>query len=252
MATVLVVDDEADVVRVAQDSLEPRGHTVLGVGSGEAALAAVQAQRPDVVVLEVTLPGLDGWGVLQRLKSDPDVRIRTIPVVMVAARASETDRLRSGIEGAVRLLLKPMATDELPDAVQQVLGGGPEPAQRKVVQQRALARLAEIEGGREEAAEAPLVRLSRLERPRSPLPLDRLPPVGPAPALEGDLTEKQRQMLQALLAAPSVSEAAISLGMSRSNIYASLRRIGRKLDVPDVSALLRLVRSGALAASLEP
>lgn len=251
MATVLVVDDEVASARVAQANLEQHGHTVRRVGDGQAALAAVQAEPPDVVVLDV-MPGVDGWGVLQRLKSDPDERIRAIPVVMVAASDAETDRLRGGIEGALRFLLKPIANDELADAVQQVLDGGPEPAQRKAVQQRALARIAEIEGGRGKAAAVPLVRLTRLERQRSPLPIDRLPPVGTAPALEGDLTEKQRQMLRALIAAPSVSEAAVSLGMSRSNIYASLRRIGRKLDVPDVSALLRLLRSGVLAASLEP
>ena len=251
MATVLVVDDEVASARVAQANLEQHGHTVRRVGDGQAALAAVQAEPPDVVVLDV-MPGVDGWGVLQRLKSDPDERIRAIPVVMVAASDAETDRLRGGIEGALRFLLKPIANDELADAVQQVLDGGPEPAQRKAVRQRALARIAEIEGGRGKAAAVPLVRLTRLERQRSPLPIDRLPPVGTAPALEGDLTEKQRQMLRALIAAPSVSEAAVSLGMSRSNIYASLRRIGRKLDVPDVSALLRLLRSGALAASLEP
>ena len=252
MATVLVVDDEVAGARVAQANLEQHGHTVRRVVDGQAALAAVQAEPPDVVVLDVILPGLDGWGVLQRLKSDPDARIRAIPVVIVAASDEETDRLRGGIEGALRFLLKPIATDELACAVQQVLDGGPEPAQRKAVQQRALARIAEIEGGRGKAAAVPLVRLTRLERQRSPLPIDRLPPVGTAPALEGDLTEKQRQMLRALIAAPSVSDAAVSLGMSRSNIYASLRRIGRKLDVPDVSALLRLLRSGALAASLEP
>lgn len=252
MATVLVVDDEVAGPQVAQANLERRGHTVRRVGDGEAALALVQAEPPDVVVVDLTVAGLDGWDVLKRLKSDPAARVRSIPVVLVAAHADETDRLRGAIEGALRFLLKPIATDDLPDAVQEILDGGPEPAQRKVAQQLAIARVAVIEGGRGQAEAAPLVRLARLERQRVLLPTNRLPSVGVAPAVEGDLTAKQRQMLRALIAAPSVSHAAVSLGMSRSNIYASLRRIGRKLDVPDVSAVLRLLRSGALAESLEP
>ena len=252
MATVLVVDDEPDVVLFARVNLERLGHTVHEAGDGEAALAAVHALRPDLLLLDVVLPILDGWGVLEKLKSDPDERIRTIPVVLHTTLDSEIDLLRGGIEGAVRHLAKPSAPGDLSDAVQQVLDGGPEPAQRKVVQQLALTRLARIEGGHAGAPEAPLVRLSRLERPRVHQPPDRVPAVAPVLAPEGDLSDKQRQLLQALLVASSVSEAAVTLRMSRSNIYASLRRIGRKLNVPDVSTVLRLLRSGALAASLEP
>jgi len=252
MATVLVVDHGPEAVRFARANLERLGHTVHEAGDGEAALTAVHAVRPDLLLLEVTLPRLDGWGVLERLKADPDERIRTIPVVLHTALDSEIDRLRGGIEGAVRVVAKPSAPGDLADAVQQVLDGGPEPAQRKVARHLALTRLARIEGGHAGVPEAPLVRLSRLERPRRPRLPDRLQAVAPVPAPEGDLTDKQRQMLQALLAAPSVSEAAVTLGMSRSNIYASLRRIGRTLNVADVSTVLRLLRSGALAAVLEP
>ena len=71
----------------------------------------------------------------------------------------------------------------------------------------------------------------------------------PLVALDAELTAKQRELLDALVAAPSVSAAAADLGMSRSNVYASLRRVGRKVGVTDVSELLRLLRAGRLDAA---
>ena len=212
----------------------------------------MHAHRPDVIVLDVMMPFLDGWGVIERLKADADEGVRTIPVVMLTALGTENDQLRGGIEGAVRYLAKPISPDDLTNAVQAVLDGGPEPAQRKAVQHQALTRLARIESGSTAPPADPQVNFSRLERARHPEASDRLPVVSAALTLEGDLTDKQRELLRALLAAPSVSDAATTLGMSRSNIYASLRRIGRKLDVPDVTTLLRLLRSGALTTSLAP
>jgi DNA-binding NarL/FixJ family response regulator len=73
----------------------------------------------------------------------------------------------------------------------------------------------------------------------------------PLVALDGDLTAKQRALLEALVVAPSVSAAAASLSMSRSNVYASLRRVGRKIGVNDVSEVLRLLRAGRLTPVLD-
>ena len=90
------------------------------------------------------------------------------------------------------------------------------------------------------------VRLRRLERPRPPL--HQAVPVIPEPVmqLDADLTPRQRVLLQALHAAPSVSAAAADLGVSRSSVYASLRRVVRTVGVADVPELLSLVRSGRL------
>jgi DNA-binding NarL/FixJ family response regulator len=68
--------------------------------------------------------------------------------------------------------------------------------------------------------------------------------------VSAELTSKQRELLQALVDAPSVSAAATALGVSRSNVYASLRRVGRKVGVGDVSELLRTLRGGGLASLL--
>lgn len=249
MTTVLVVDDEPDIVLFARVNLELAGYDVAEAGDGEAALAAVRAVQPDVVLLDVMMPRLDGWAVLERLKADDDPAVRTIPVVMLTALGDDQHRVRGGIEGAIRYLPKPVTPDAMLAAVDEVLTGGPEPDQRKQVQQESLTALARMERGDEAAPVAgPRPRLSRLERPRS----------GPPPAADAQpevpqvtLSPSQRKLLQGLQRSASVSEAAEQMGMSRSNVYASLRRIGRKLDEHDATRLLRRVRSGELAHLLE-
>jgi CheY-like chemotaxis protein len=253
MATVLIVDDEPDIVLLVRVNLELAGHDVLTAADGEAGLAAVHANHPDAIVLDVMMPRLDGWSVLERLKSDPDVLIRTIPVVMLTALSTDQDQVRGGIEGAIAYLAKPVAAGALVKAVEDVLAGDPEPVRRKAAQQQALERLARMEAGAGASSPpgSPRPRLSRLERPRSPhSSSDTAPDMSAAPAV-ASLTEKQRVLLRTLQTAPSVSDAADALGMSRSNIYASLRRVGRKLDVADVSELLRRLRAGDLTSALE-
>ncbi len=249
MATVLIVDDEPDIVLFVRIVLEQAGHTVRTAADGEAALASVRAQPPDAIVLDVMMPKVDGWTVLSQLKTDPDDAIRTVPVVMLTALVADEDQVRGGIEGAIRYLAKPVSSDALVEAVDRVLGQGPEPAQRKAAQQRALERLARIErGGRGSDPLGGGPRLSRLERPR---PAARAVPPAAAGREEPALTDKQRALLRALQASTSVSTVAAELGMSRSNVYASLRRVGRKLGVTDISELLRRLRAGELASTVD-
>lgn len=254
MGTVLIVDDEPDISLFVRVTMEMDGHQVLTASDGEEALAVVHDHHPDVVVLDVMMPKLDGWAVLERLKTDDDLLVRTIPVVMLTALGSDHDQVRGGIEGAVQYLSKPATPDALLQAVHAALSGDPEPVQRKAVQQRALERLARIEkgaGGDALALGAPRPRLGRLEHLRETPPgaAPRRLHVVPEPA--NALTDKQVALLRALQQTQSVSDAAMALGMSRSNIYASLRRVGRKLAVTDVSDLLRRLRAGELDAVLD-
>lgn len=250
MATVLIVDDEPDILLLVRINLELAGHEARTASDGEEALASVHEQVPDAIVLDVMMPKLDGWSVIERLKSDSDERIRTIPVVMLTALSSDQDQVRGGIEGAIRYLAKPVAPEALVAAVEDVLAGAPEPVRRKAVQQQSLQRLAHMEAGTApSAADEPRLRLSRLERPKAPS--------GPVATVAAQargvaaLTDKQRELLRALQSAPSVTDAAAMLGMSRSNIYASLRRVVRKLELGDVSELLRRLRAGDLASTLD-
>lgn len=226
-------------------------HDVIEAGDGREALEAVAANQPDLIVLDVLMPDVSGWDVLERLKADDHASVRQIPVVMLTALSSPMDRARGGIEGAVRYLAKPIGPDELREAVAGSLAGDPEPTQRRRAQHRALEELARLERGDDgsepmDPADRPVSpRLSGLENTRSP---ERRPPAdavddAPVPAVD-ELTDKQRALLVAVRRSPTVLAAAASLGTSRSNVYASLRRIARRLEVRDVAELLAHIRTG--------
>jgi DNA-binding response OmpR family regulator len=243
VASVLVVDDEPDIRYLTQVNLELDGHRVMTAANGEEALAAVQVEVPDVVILDVMMPGVDGWGVLEQLKGHLDDRIASVKVLMMTALGADDDRLRGGIEGAVRYLVKPVTPADLRSAVDDVLAGGPEREQRLRAQTGALLELARLEKGSGQDAETrPRPRLSRLEHAR----LREGPGADTVRRVGDDLTEKQRALLRSLLAAPSVSAAAAQLGVSRSNVYASLRRIARKVGDDSVPDLLHHLRTGRI------
>jgi DNA-binding response OmpR family regulator len=246
MSMVLAVDDDADVLQLIRTVLELEGHTVLTATDGASALDRVREEHPDVVVLDVMMPGLDGFGVLAELKGDEDPGVSTIPVVMLTALADDQDRVRGGIEGALHYLTKPFVVDELVDAVADTLGGQPEPERRRRVQRDALERLAQLEKG-DVGSDGPLAvrpRLTRLER--APSPTDAVVPGRSLRQRVAALSPKQRELLTQLRTSRSVSDAAGELGVSRSNVYASLHRIARKLGSESVEDLLALVRSGEL------
>lgn len=248
MATILVVDDEPDIRLLVRFTLGLDDHEIVEANDGAEALELVARQRPDLIVLDVMMPEMSGWDTLTRLKADDDQRVREIPVVMLTALSAPMDRAKGGIEGAVRYLAKPIAPDDLRACVAAALQGDPEPVQRRRAQHEALESIA-----REERGDAPpgaganrtavRPRLSGLEPARTPTRATAaaVPDLGP---LVAGLTPKQRQLLEGIRQSPTVMEAAAALGMSRSNVYASLRRIARRLGVRTVSELLELVRSG--------
>jgi CheY-like chemotaxis protein len=245
MALVLAVDDEADILELIKVNLELDGHEVLTAASGDEALAKLGEAHPEVILLDVMMPGTDGWTVLTRIKAETDLEISTIPVLMLTARTGQEDRIRGGIEGAIRYLTKPFDPDSLRAEVRDALDGAPEPMRRRKAQQEALEHLARVErGGTAGPASGPRPHLTRLEH--TPEPKADPPAVRDANQHTAELSTKQRELLQAIAAASSVSAAAEALDVSRSNVYASLRRIGRKLGTRSVPELLDLVRSGQL------
>ncbi len=116
MKTVLVVDDEPKIIQLARDYLEHAGFDVLTARDGEAALAAIRSAKPDLVVLDLGLPGLDGLDVTRAVRKDLNV-----PIIMLTARGEETDKL-VGLElGADDYLTKPFSPKELVARVRAVL-----------------------------------------------------------------------------------------------------------------------------------
>ena len=116
MKTVLVVDDELKITRLLRDYLQQAGFRVLTAADGPSALAIARAEQPDMIVLDLGLPGLDGLDVTRALRRSSDV-----PIIMLTARAEEADRI-VGLElGADDYLVKPFSPKELVARVRAVL-----------------------------------------------------------------------------------------------------------------------------------
>jgi DNA-binding response OmpR family regulator len=122
--TILVVDDEPTIVEVVELYLRREGFDVLTAADGPAALAAVERRRPDLVVLDLMLPGMGGLEVAQRLRASG-----RLPLIMLTARGEETDRV-VGLElGADDYVVKPFSPRELVARVKAVLRrSAPDPA----------------------------------------------------------------------------------------------------------------------------
>jgi DNA-binding response OmpR family regulator len=116
IGTILIVDDEPKIVKQARDYLERSGFRVLAAGDGQLALAVAHQERPDLVVLDLNLPAIDGLDVCRVLRRESDV-----PIIMLTARADEADRL-IGLElGADDYIVKPFSPRELVARVRAVL-----------------------------------------------------------------------------------------------------------------------------------
>ena len=116
IGTILVVDDEPKIVKQARDYLERSGFRVITAGDGKMALALAHHERPDLIVLDLNLPVMDGLDVCRTLRRGSDV-----PIIMLTARVEETDRL-IGLElGADDYITKPFSPRELVARVRAVL-----------------------------------------------------------------------------------------------------------------------------------
>jgi DNA-binding response OmpR family regulator len=116
MKKILVVDDEAKIVQLARDYLEHAGFSVMTAGDGKTALAAVRAEKPDLVLLDLGLPGMDGLDVTRTMRRETNV-----PIIMLTARTEETDKL-VGLEiGADDYITKPFSPKEMVARVRVVL-----------------------------------------------------------------------------------------------------------------------------------
>jgi DNA-binding response OmpR family regulator len=119
---ILVVDDEMEIVRLVRAYLERAGFVVVTAGEGREALAVFRHEHPNLVVLDLNLPGMDGLDVCRAMRRDSDV-----PIIMLTARLEETDRL-IGLElGADDYVVKPFSPREIVARVRAVLrrAGGP-------------------------------------------------------------------------------------------------------------------------------
>jgi two-component system, OmpR family, alkaline phosphatase synthesis response regulator PhoP len=128
---ILAVDDERHIVRLVQVNLERAGYTVVTAFDGREALEKVESEQPDLVVLDVMMPYMDGFEVLQTLRKNQSTR--DLPVIMLTAKAQDADVFRGWQSGVDFYLTKPFNPIELISFVKRILnkgddgGNGPAP-----------------------------------------------------------------------------------------------------------------------------
>ena len=119
MTRVLVIDDEAPIRLLCRVNLEAEGMTVLEAGDGPSGLETARTADPDVILLDVMMPGLDGWGVAEALLEDE--RTQQVPIIFLTARAEFRDRARGLDIGGVDYITKPFNPVELAPLVRRLL-----------------------------------------------------------------------------------------------------------------------------------
>jgi CheY-like chemotaxis protein len=120
MAKILIAEDERDIRELVAFSLQHLDHEVIVTTDGESALEQIFAQRPDLVLLDVRMPRLDGYEVCRRMKADRS--LKAIPVAFLSAKGQEGE-IQQGLEaGAEEYILKPFSLDDLLESVARLLG----------------------------------------------------------------------------------------------------------------------------------
>jgi CheY-like chemotaxis protein len=119
VTTVLIIDDEIHIRRLTARVLEMAGYHVIEAASGPEALRSIQETRPDIITCDISMPGMDGFQVLETLKSQPATA--EIPVIMLTAIGQEKDAVRATELGAADYITKPFSSTNLIETIQRQL-----------------------------------------------------------------------------------------------------------------------------------
>ncbi len=111
MKKIMVVDDEDNMVALQRYNLEGDGYSVIGAGDGESALRLAAFDRPDLVILDCMMPGIDGFETCRRFKAEP--RLHHIPIIMVTCRSGTLDTIAGLEAGAIDYITKPVDPTEI-------------------------------------------------------------------------------------------------------------------------------------------
>lgn len=126
---ILVIDDEPDVLLLCKVNFEFAGHEVLEAADGQRGIAIAASALPDLIVLDVMLPGKDGFAILAELGNRPETR--DIPVVLLTAKVQEDDKLRGWRGGAFEYVTKPFSPLALTETIERVFAMNPEQRRRR-------------------------------------------------------------------------------------------------------------------------
>ncbi len=124
-ARALVVDDDQLLLRLVELNLAKIGVKVLSAPSGREALRLASQEKPDVILLDIMMPGMDGFEVLRQLKTSGDTR--SIPVIMLTAKTASEDRAKCRDMGAEAYITKPFKLEELRETVKRLIRPGDNP-----------------------------------------------------------------------------------------------------------------------------
>jgi twitching motility two-component system response regulator PilH len=119
MAKILIADDSPTAAAVIQRMLAPLGHTILLVSDGEEAVRQIQNEHPDLVILDIIMPKVNGFQLCRTIRSDPE--LKDLPIIVVTSMDRESDRYWGMKQGADEYLVKPVDAGVLVDKVRQYL-----------------------------------------------------------------------------------------------------------------------------------
>ncbi len=126
---VLVVDDEPDVLLLCRVNLEFEGYDVVQASDGVEALEQMRAEKPDLVLLDVMMPRMDGWAVLETAKADAD--LQATPIVLLTAKVQEADQIRGFELGAAEYITPPFSPLARAQTIGDVLSADPAVVERR-------------------------------------------------------------------------------------------------------------------------
>ncbi len=121
MAVILIIDDSPTELHLFQNMLEKNGFDTLVADSGEDGLRQAKSSRPDCILMDVVMPGMNGFQATRELTRDPDTS--SIPVIMVTTKDQETDKIWGMRQGAVEYIVKPVGEKQLVATINQVMAG---------------------------------------------------------------------------------------------------------------------------------
>jgi len=122
---ILIADDEPNIVLALEFLMKKEGYEVQTVSDGEEALRTIEKSPPDLILLDIMMPNLDGYEVCQRIRSDPSMK--DIVIIMLTAKGREVEREKGLALGADFYITKPFSTREVVQKVREVLAGHPGP-----------------------------------------------------------------------------------------------------------------------------
>lgn len=120
MAKILIVDDSQTYALSHKEMLKGEGHEFVMAGDGEEGLSMAKAEKPDLILMDLVMPGMNGFQATRKLSKDPETE--NIPVIVTSSKDGETDVIYAQRQGAVDYLIKPIEKDDLIAAVNKVLG----------------------------------------------------------------------------------------------------------------------------------